>query len=166
MTEHATFPRPGWGHSTGALSLPPMAPLNESQVIDHDEIVECLYRYAWSFDERQTGMLERCFAEDVIWEASIMGEMTIGPYRGRPSVMGFMTGFWPAQADQRRHMITNAVVTDLGDDRATLYSYHLLVSTTSTGVRPVTTGWYRILMTRERGRWCFLSLLAGYDVPF
>lgn len=162
------MPVPAWGHSSGLLNLRPEEPLDPDGLTDRLAMIERMYRYAWSFDERQRDMLSECFAKDATWEASLMGTTTIGPFEGRSAVVEFMTSFWADQFDQRRHMIMNAVVEDQGPSEATVLTYHLLVSTTSeSGVVPVTTGFYRVRMKKtSKGHWKIHKLVAGYDVPF
>ena len=161
-------PVPAWGHSSGLLDIRSDEPLDPGLLADRMAIIERMYRYAWSFDERQRDMLGECFAKDATWEASFMGATTIGPFEGRSAVVVFMTSFWADQLDQRRHMIMNPIVVDQGPSEATVLTYHLLVSTTSqSGVVPVTTGFYSVAMRKtSKGLWKIRKLVAGYDVPF
>ena len=169
MTSHNQIgPEPAWGHSRGLLDIGHQVTLDSGRLADRVAMIDCMYRYAWSFDERQREMLAECFIESATWEASLMGIETIGPFVGRDAVVEFMTGFWADQLDQRRHLIMNAIVDGQSVTEATVMTYHLLVSTTvSEGVVPVTTGFYRahMVMTPE-STWKIHSLLAGYDVPF
>ena len=162
------MPVPAWGHSSGLLDLQPEQPLDPGLLADRMAIIERMYRYAWSFDERQRDLLSECFADDATWEASLMGATTIGPFEGRTDVVAFMTSFWAEQLDQRRHMIMNPIVEGQSHSEATVLTYHLLVSSTSqTGVVPVTTGFYRVAMAKtSKGHWKIRKLVAGYDVPF
>ena len=161
-------PAPAWGHASGLLKIGRDAVLEPEQLADRLAIIDRMYRYAWSFDERQLEMLTDCFAKDATWEAHLTGTSTIGPFVGRVVVVAFMSSCWADQLVQRRHLIMNAVVEDQSADEATLLTYHLLVSTTKdTGVVPVTTGFYRVRMNKSaKGHWRIHSLIAGYDVPF
>ncbi len=160
-------PQPGWGHASGAIRLPAdISPGSEDLVADRLLLAELMYRYGWSFDERQEALLFDCFAPDARWEARIMGTTIIGPHEGREAIMDFMTGFWPAQQDQRRHMIMNVVVEHHSQLDATIFSYHLLMSAAGGNVFPVTAGFYKVEAKKGDADWKIGSLLAGYDVPF
>jgi hypothetical protein len=161
-------PTPAWGHLIGLLSISPEAPIESIDLSDRLAIIDRMYRYAWSFDERQRQMLSDCFTSDATWEAHMMGTSIVGPHDGRDDVVKFMTSFWDNQLDQRRHMIMNPIIEDQSESEATILTYHLLVSTTvESGVVPVTTGFYRVNMTKSiSGDWKIRKLVAGYDVPF
>ncbi|CAB5040781.1 MAG: hypothetical protein F2911_11870 [Actinobacteria bacterium] len=169
MTEQTepALPLPGWGHALRVIGLTGKSPDDAAAVLDRMAVVDRMTRYAWAFDERQAELLADCFTDDVTWEASLAGASVIGPFVGRDAVVEFMSSFWPEQLDQRRHMITNAVVEDQLHDSATLYTYHLLMSATSSEIRPVTCGFYRVHMRRTGvGEWKIQHLVAGYDIPF
>jgi hypothetical protein len=130
-------------------------------------MIDRMSRYAWAFDERRLDLLADNFTEDATWTADIRSEQRIGPHVGRDAIVAFMSGFWPQQSDQRRHMILNHLVTELTDDAGTILSYQLLMSATDGVITPVTTGFYSVAMRREPdGCWRISSLLAGYDIPF
>lgn len=161
-------PLPAWGHASGIINLRDAGAVHPERLPDRVALIDRMYRYAWSFDERQRAMLSDCFTSDVTWEANLMGTASIGPFVGHSEVVSFMTSFWDNQLDQRRHMIMNPIIEDQGDDEATVLTYHLLVSTSlSTGVAPVTAGFYRVRMAKSSaGIWRIKDLMAGYDVPF
>jgi hypothetical protein len=160
-------PTPGWGHATGAIELPADAhEFHPDASADRIQLTELMYRYGWSFDERRADVLAGCFTDDATWVASIMGTATVGPHRGRDAIMDFMTGFWPDQSDQRRHMIMNVLVENQTESSAMIFSYHLLMSAAGGKVAPVTAGFYRVGATKTPVGWKMASLLAGYDIPF
>jgi hypothetical protein len=160
-------PAPAWGHSSGALHLAAEPPeLAPEASADRLALAQLMYRYGWSFDERRADVLADCFVEDATWEASVMGTDTIGPHVGRERIMGFMTGFWPEQDDQRRHMIMNVLIENLTSSNATVLSYHLLMSAAGGTITPVTAGFYRASALKTSSGWKLATLLAGYDVPF
>lgn len=167
MRNQQLEPSPGWGHATGAVALPPSpSRVAEDLLADRLLLGELMYRYGWSFDERRADLLGACFIGDATWEARIMGTTVIGPHVGRDAIMDFMTEFWPAQTDQRRHMIMNVVIEDQSPEEATIFSYHLLTSAAGGQISPVTAGFYVARAVKVEGRWQIYSLLAGYDVPF
>ena len=165
--EKKKLPSPGWAHSAGLVSLG-----SGPTQIDHGLlpqrilIAERMYRYGWAFDERQEHALGECFTDDATWEANIMGVDSIGPHVGRMAILEFMMGFWPAQKDQRRHMIMNVIIESLNERSANVLCYHLLMSAYMGNLIPITAGFYRVEMLNENDVWKIHRLLAGYDLPF
>ena len=78
----------------------------------------------------------------------------------------FLTAFWDAQTDQRRHTFTNVVVSDLTGTSGVAHAYLLLTASTGGEVRPVTNGPYRLEMRKEAEVWRISRLAAGFDAPF
>jgi hypothetical protein len=160
-------PTPAWGHGTGALDLSSGPPAVDAALLtDRELFADRMSRYGWGFDERRAEVLADCFTDDAVWEATIMGSSTVGPHVGREAILEFMTGFWPDQLDQRRHMIMNVIVEEQTDADATVLSYHLLMSAAAGVLTAVTCGFYRAEMRKDQGSWRIRRLLAGYDAPF
>ena len=62
---------------------------------------------------------------------------------GRSAVVGWLTGFWPHQTDQRRHVVTNLIVERCEGNSATCLAYLLLVGSTRATVALESAGLYR-----------------------
>lgn len=160
-------PEPGWAATSGHVQLAARtAPTDARRVDDRLAIVECVHRYGWGYDERDTAVLGDCFTADGVWQGSIMGRDTVGPFVGRDAVLAFLTGFWTEQTDQRRHVFTNVIVDDLRDDTAVAHAYLILTATSGATMAPVTNGPYRFEMRRDGGIWRMATLSAGFDAPF
>lgn len=158
---------PAWGHAKGLLDLTPGTSGGLEPTPAHAAMIDRMSRYAWAFDECRIDLLTDSFTDDATWIAEIRGEQPIGPHRGRDAIVAFMSGFWSAQTDQRRHMILNHLVTERSADAGTILSYLLLTSATDGIITPVTTGFYSARMRRDPdGCWRISSLLAGFDIPF
>jgi len=156
-----------WGHAVGLLDLDPADIGAIEPGPAHAAMIDRMSRYAWAFDERRIELLADNFTADASWTAEVRGEQRIGPFDGREAIVGFMSGLWPQQTDQRRHMILNHLVTALSERTGTILSYHLLVSAADGVITPLTTGFYRVAMRREPdGAWRIADFLAGYDIPF
>lgn len=135
--------------------------------LDRLLIADRIARYGWAYDERDREALAGCFTEDGVWEGSVMGEQTVGPFHGRQALADFLAGFWPDQKDQRRHVLTNVVVEDLHGGRATAHAYLVLTSSSVGAMTPVTAGPYRFdLVCGDDGVWRLSHLVAGFDAPF
>lgn len=135
------------------------------RLLDRLLVTECIYRYGWAYDERNSDILGGCFAGNAIWEGSTMGVETVGPFRGRDAIMDYLRGFWNRQEDQRRHMFTNVIINDLSEMQATAYAYLLLVSSRDELLTPVTAGPYQLTLRKEDDVWRISHLLGGWDTP-
>lgn len=162
----AQQPTPGWASASGQVRLPPAEAAEPAGAADRAAIAERVHRYGWGYDERDQTGLGDCFTEDGIWEGSIMGADKVGPYQGREAVVSFLMEFWAVQTDQRRHIFTNVVVSDLTDSAAVAHAYLLLTASADGVMTPVTTGPYRFELRRDDGVWRIGRLVAGFDAPF
>lgn len=167
MNEDQMSVRPSWGHIDQVINL------NDDQTLASKEmlaervlIAERMYRYGWAFDERQIDALSECFTESATWHASIMGTSSIGPFNSRMEIMNFMKGFWPIQSDQRRHNIANVIVESQSEKTVSVMAYLVLMSASEQGLKPVTTGFYKVEMIKLDGTWKIQSLLVGFDLAY
>lgn len=161
------IPTPGWSRIARHASPAP-APGGGAleEAVARSLVGERIARYGWAYDERDADALADCFSADGIWEGSLMGSTRIGPHRGRQAVVDFLSGFWPYQHDQRRHVFSNVVVDLEGPGRATAVAYLVLMSVADAAVRTVTTGPYRFDLVEEDSTWRLSRLSAGFDAPF
>jgi hypothetical protein len=167
MNEDQVSVRPSWGHIDQVINL------NDDQTLVSKEmlaervlIAERMYRYGWAFDERQIDALSECFTDSATWQASIMGTSSIGPFNGRNEIISFMNGFWPIQSDQRRHNITNVIVESQSEKTVSVMAYLVLMSASEQGLKPVTTGFYKVEMIKLDGTWKIQNLLVGFDLAY
>jgi hypothetical protein len=167
MNEDQMSVRPSWGHIDQVINL------NDDQTLASKEmlaervlIAERMYRYGWAFDERQIDALSECFTDSATWQASIMGTSSIGPFNGRGEIISFMKGFWPIQSDQRRHNITNVIVESQSEKTVSVMAYLVLMSASEQGLKPVTTGFYKVEMIKLDGTWKIQNLLVGFDLAY
>ena len=77
-----------------------------------------------------------------------------------------MKGFWPNQLDQRRHNITNVIVESQSEKAANVMAYLVLMSASAQGLKPVTTGFYKVEMVKSDGTWKIQTLLVGFDLSY
>lgn len=157
-------PVPAWAHGTGLINLSP-GPTAVSSAV-YQRIVDRLHRYCWGFDERRRDVLTDCFTEEVVWEASVMGETRIGPFRGRDSVVEWLTRYWSVQRDQRRHVVTNVVISQASADQITVLGYIILMGSRRAESAVEAAGVYQIACAREEEEWRIEHLVAGFDSPY
>ena len=168
MSDARLQPVPAWGHGAGFLALGPGAPADDAAAVaDRLAILERLHRYGWTYDERRADLLGDCFAENGVWAGNVMGEVAIGPFEGRGEIVRWLTGFWPHQRDQRRHMFLNAVIEEQDADRARALSYLLLFGAKRASARLETSAFYRVDLRKEDdAEWRITHMFAGFDAPF
>jgi hypothetical protein len=159
-------PLPGWGHALGIIELAPAAVWSEIPGTILGEVQQCLNRYSWMFDDHRPELLEECFTEDAVWEASVMGEVRVGPFEGRVKVMEWLTRFWKYQRDQRRHAFTNFIVDEYTGDEAIAYCYLQLFGSSRSQSQFETSGFCRFVLRRVGNRWAIQRFSAGFDSPF
>ena len=161
------LPAPGWSTGSGRTRIGP-EPAREGshEALDRAMICERINRYGWAFDERRLDQLVDCFTEDGIWEGSVMGIDSYGPFIGRQEIHNFMAAFFPAQRDQRRHQFSNFVIEFEGADRAVTHAYLVLWGSQDDRTRAVTAGPYRFIVVRDDGVWRLAELHGGWDSHF
>ena len=159
-------PNPGWARQTGHVTVGDLHGVDASTSADRLAINERVHLYGWGYDERNRDLLAGCFTEDGTWEGSIMGTDGVGPFTGRDAVVEFLSAFWDEQTDQRRHIFTNVVVSDLSDWAAVAHAYLMLTASTGGEMKPVTNGPYRFELRKQDGIWRISRLSAGFDAPF
>lgn len=167
-TNDALKPAPGWSRSTGHSQVKHMtADPETSRALDRLLIAERIFRYGWAYDERDREGLGDCFAENGIWEGSIMGISPVGPFQGRAAIVDWLADFWKIQFDQRRHVFTNVIVDSLTSTEATAYAYLILTASSDSTMTPQTAGPYKLSMIKEAdGVWRMSRLVGGFDAPF
>jgi hypothetical protein len=162
-------PAPGWARSMGRSAVKPLVSAQQAgAAIDRELIAERVARYGWAYDERDREGLGDCFTEDGVWEGQIMGIEPVGPFDGRAAIVEFLTGFWDEQSDQRRHVFTNVVLDDVGQDTATAHAYLILLGSSEASMTALTAGPYRFELLRDPadGVWRLKRLAAGFDAPY
>ncbi len=166
-TESALDPAwnlPGWAHTTGAITLGAGVAHADSEA--RQLVVERVARYCWAYDERRAELLGDCFTEDAVWEGNVLDKVSIGPFNTRKGIVDWLTGFWPHQHDQRRHMLLNNLVESLDGGNAVTFSYLLLMSSDGEASKVECTGFYRCELSKEADGWRIAKMTACFDAPF
>jgi 3-phenylpropionate/cinnamic acid dioxygenase small subunit len=131
-------------------------------VTTREQIETTLYSYAWGFDQEALDVLEGCFAQDarlVIHGNAIEGRTAIVEHLGKLRAAR-------READERmRHVMSNVLVHEHGDGRATVTSYFTTFMQTappSGTLQALGTGFYRDQFVEAGDRW----LMAEREVHF
>lgn len=126
---------------------------------DKDAIREVMARYCHALDARRFAEVARLFAEDGEWTT------TYGRARGRPEIAAQLDSVVPkpGEGPQRKHYITNIVIT-LADDTASAVSDTHVTRESETGLIPAMGGTCRDRFVKRDGAWLFASKGLVHDI--
>ena len=131
-----------------------------------EEIHYVLASWALGYDERDVPRMTECFTPEATMVLNIGGTETLGPFVGRDAVIKHITDHHEIQEDQRRHLVTNAVIEPLNDEEANVTSYLTLIVTDGDGVRLQATGVYRDRFMRGEHGWRISYRHLDLDVHY
>lgn len=121
------------------------------------EISEVLCRYAVYVDDGEFDRLETLFAGDATFDISPDPKIIPLPAEGRRRIREVLEGRYDvvSKVDQRRHLITNLVIDELGEDEAVTRCFLTVLSVPKSGgsVELRGTGVYHDRLRRINGSW-------------
>ena len=126
---------------------------------------ELMSRFYLGLDEQDSEMVRSTLAEDAETCMVLDGEK-MGPPPGREGIVGYLEAFWKTQTDQRRHVLSNAIVESESPGEAVLGFYLTLYATKNRVLRPVATGRYRVHFVSKNGSERIRSIELVLDGPF
>jgi ketosteroid isomerase-like protein len=167
-TETMLNPQPSWATQNGLVTLKgPDRTTPAPRALDKILCAETLYRFGFCYDEQDRDGLADCFTEDVVLTATTAGTRSFGTYEGRDAAVGWLTAYWGRTLDQRRHIVTNAMVDDLTATTATVTAMLLVTAAQDGAFRTVTAGVYRARTRKEDdGAWRIAGFALGFDAAF
>ena len=126
---------------------------------EKDAIREVMARYCHALDACRFGEVAALFAGDGEWTTDY------GAARGHREIEALLTSVVPrpGEGPQRKHYITNIIVT-LDGDRARAVSDYLVVRESENGLIPVMGGTYRDTFVKENGGWRFARKELVHDI--
>ena len=126
---------------------------------DKDAIRETMARYAQALDACLFADVAALFAEDGEWMTDY------GSAKGRAEIAALLDGIVPkpGEGPQRKHYITNIIVT-LEGDRARAVSDYLVVRESEQGLLPVMGGTYKDTFVKRGGTWLFARKELQHDI--
>jgi hypothetical protein len=122
-------------------------------------------RFLLGVDEQDAEMLRSVLSEDAE-TCMFLDGVKMGPPPGREGIVRYLEEFWQTQTDQRRHVLSNAIVESESPGEAVLAFYMTLYATKNTALRPVATGRYRVHFISKDGREWIRSIELALDGPF
>jgi hypothetical protein len=126
---------------------------------------ELMSRFYLGLDQQDAGMIRSTLSEDAE-TCMFLDGVKMGPPPGREGIVGYLEEFWKTQADQRRHVLSNAVVVSESPGEAVLAFYLTLFATKDRALRPVATGRYRVRFVSKDGGERIRSIELWLDGPF
>lgn len=126
---------------------------------DKDAIRETMARYCHALDACRFADVAALFAEDAEWTTDY------GSARGRAEIEALFTSTVPkpGEGPQRKHYITNILIT-LKGDHADARSDYLIIRESDTGLIPVMGGTYLDAFVRRNGTWFFHRKELVHDI--
>jgi hypothetical protein len=122
-------------------------------------------RFLLGVDQQDAAMIRSTLTEDAETCMFLEGER-MGPPPGRDGIVGYLEEFWKSQTDQRRHVLSNAIVESESPGAAVVSFYLTLYATKDKALRPVATGRYRVHFVSRNGSERIRSIELALDGPF
>lgn len=122
-------------------------------------------RFYLGLDEQDADRIRSTLTEDAE-TCMVLDGQKMGPPPGREGIIGYLEEFWRTQTDQRRHVLSNAVVESESPDAAVLAFYLTLYATRDRKLRPLATGRYRVHFVSKDGSERIRSIELFLDGPF
>src|SRR5262249_62110762 len=123
-----------------------------STVDEKDAIRELMARYCHALDACKFSEVASLFAEDGEWTT------TYGKARGRTQIETLLASVVPkpGEGPQRKHYITNTIVTLAGEDGASARSDYLVIRESPGGLIPVMAGTSLDIFVKRKAAWQLL----------
>ncbi|NTF97926.1 nuclear transport factor 2 family protein [Agrobacterium rhizogenes] len=156
-------PSRGWATGLGLLRSQPRRPFIAGDDTIFLAVADVFARYGIAHDEADMTAMEDLFVADATLEVSLSGP----PFQridGRPRILDNFSAVLQTQSDQRRHCITNLVVTSDGPDAADTQAYGLVSAAAGRELQlAAACAYYARLVREDDGLWRFARLWIGMD---
>ena len=131
----------------------------------YETLCELMARFLLGVDEQDSAVIRSVLAEDAETCMFLDGEK-MGPPPGREGIVAYLADFWRTQTDQRRHVLSNAIVESETPGAEVLSFYLTLYATKDRKLRPIATGRYRVRFVSKDGDVRIRSIELALDGPF
>jgi hypothetical protein len=157
-------PRQGWAHADGVVSLGLNQPVVPAQAIDRLMIHETFARWGIAWDEGRLDVIRSLFTDQgelVILEAT---SNPLQQLKGHDAILEHVRRTYAAQADQRRHAISNIVLDQLDLTRATALAYGVVTAVKGGQILlGATVVYHGELIKHPTSGWQFEKFVIGMD---
>ena len=157
-------PTRGWAEAAGVDSLG-----NRSKVIssapvgDRLDIYDLFARWGVVYDEARLDLLPDLFTTDATFIVLLADRQPIVEVHGRQSILANVGNSLEQQGDQRRHLISNVVISQISERQADANAYGMVAVAAAT-ISVGTTVFYRASLSKgDDGVWRFSKLIIGMD---
>ncbi len=137
---------------------------------DRTQIKELLYRLCLGNDERDAVMLSNCFCEDAtmggITRAQVEEGYRLNPKVGRNEIMASYEEGWAKKTARRRHILTNVLLLEEGENEAKVSSYISLYLFRDETVSLNFIGRYVDKVVLDEGQWRIKERICYQDNPY
>ncbi len=154
----------GWAHRAGLIDLAiPAAEGPRLAADDRFALQELFARYAIAYDERRMDVLRDCFTDDATYQVQ-MGDRVLARFEGADRAVAGMGSVMAEQGPaQRRHLMTNLVLSPAGDGSVRAIAYATVVVATAAGPALGAAAVYAATVVRAAGTWKFRQVRLGMD---
>ena len=133
---------------------------------DRYEIEQLLSTYCVHHDQREFEALGRCFTEDATYMMVIPDAGRPIEKSGRSAIVDQIRFLKSDQVDQRRHVLTNFVFSDVSAGRVAVTSYLTVLSVRTHSLEVLTAGVYRDVVVRTKAGWRIAEKVLRLDKTF
>ncbi|MGW4487776.1 nuclear transport factor 2 family protein [Amycolatopsis sp. NPDC004368] len=131
------------------------------------EIENVLGKASWGYDENDVDLIADQFTETATMTMQIGREGDpIGPFEGRDAIRKLHADSLAAQTDQRRHNLSNLVITKETPDSAATTANLTLLSIENGAIQVLSSGWYRDELVKQGDRWLITTRHIYLDLPY
>jgi len=131
----------------------------------YQTVCEVMSRFLLGVDEQDAEMIRSTLLEDAQTGMVLDGQKA-GPPPGREGIVGYLEEFWRTQSDQRRHVLSNAILESETPGGAVASFYLTLYATKDRVLRPLATGKYRVQFVLKNGSGWIRHIELVLDGPF
>lgn len=160
----AAAPTRGWAEAAGVDGLS-----GRSKVIssapggDRLDIYDLFARWGVVYDEARLDLLPDLFTTDATFIVLLADQQSIVEVHGRQSILANVGNSLKQQGDQRRHLISNVVISQISERQADANAYGMVAVAAAT-ISVGTTVFYRASLSKgDDGVWRFAKLIIGMD---
>ena len=133
---------------------------------DRGAIEQLLSSYGMHHDRREFEALGRCFTDDATYAMVIPDAAQPIEKSGRAAIVDQIRFLKSDQTDQRRHVITNFVFSDVSADRVSVSSYLTVLSVRTHSLEVLTAGVYSDVVVRTKDGWRIAAKALHLDKTF
>lgn len=133
---------------------------------DRFAIEQLLSSYGVHHDEREFEALGCCFTADASYAMFIPDSGPPIEKSGRAAIVEQIRRLKSGQRDQRRHVITNFVFSDVSPDRVRVSSYLTVLAVMPDSLEVLTAGVYNDVVVRTAAGWRIAEKVLHLDKKF